>query len=84
MQRDVLKRSVALWVNEAMGPVNVAACNCSQRAEHDTPHATSCRALGVSTSWFYKWTDHPRRQQRRDELDAAVKAACEDSAGTYG
>ena len=26
----------------------------AQRDEHQIPHATACRALGVSRSWFYK------------------------------
>jgi transposase InsO family protein len=40
----------------------------------------------VSQSWFYKWRDRPAtpRQQRRAELDAAVKASFEDSGGTPG
>ena len=29
----------------------------AQRAEHQIPHATACRALQVSPSWFYKWRD---------------------------
>jgi len=27
----------------------------AQRAEHDVPHASACRALAVSPAWFYKW-----------------------------
>jgi putative transposase len=56
----------------------VAAFIASQRAEHGIPHATSCRALGVSQSWFYKWLTHakagtlPPRRQRRRELAAEV------------
>ena len=50
------------------------------------PHATACRALGVSPSWFYKWHQRPPspRQRRRAELDAAVRVVFEASAGTYG
>jgi hypothetical protein len=46
----------------------------SQKAEHRVPHGISCRALGVSRSWLYKWRDRPptRRQRRQAELDAAV------------
>jgi hypothetical protein len=36
------------------GPVSVAAFICSQKTDHGIDHATSCRALGVSQSWFYK------------------------------
>jgi putative transposase len=66
--------------------VSVAAFISSQRAEHGVPHATACRALGVSPSWFYKWHERPpvRRQQRRTELAAAVRAAFDASGGTYG
>jgi len=35
----------------------VAALIAAQRDEHKIPHATACRALGVSRSWFYKWKD---------------------------
>jgi len=67
--------------------VSVAAFISSQRAEHRVPHATACRALGVSPSWFYKWADRPPsppRQRRRAELTAAVRAAFDASGGTYG
>lgn len=33
----------------------MAAFIASQRTVHGIPHAVSCRALGVSQSWFYKW-----------------------------
>jgi hypothetical protein len=33
----------------------VAAFISSQKTEHGIDHITSCRALGVSQSWFYKW-----------------------------
>lgn len=66
--------------------MSVAAFICSQRAEHGVPHATSCRALGVSQSWLYKWKDHPAtsRDQRRAQLDVAVKDAFDASQATYG
>ena len=66
--------------------MSVAAFISSQRAEHGVPHATACRALGVSPSWFYKWHERPPgpRQQRRAELAAAVRAAFDASGGTYG
>jgi transposase InsO family protein len=35
----------------------VAAVIAAQREAHGVPHAVSCRALGVSQSWFYKWRD---------------------------
>jgi transposase InsO family protein len=46
----------------------------------------SCRALGVSESWFYKWKHRPPtpRQQRRARLDAEVRRSYLDSDGDYG
>lgn len=66
--------------------MNVAAAIASQKAEHGVTHATACRALGVSQSWFYKWHDRPctARQQRRVELDEAVRAAFDAAHGRYG
>jgi putative transposase len=64
----------------------VAAFIASQKTDHDVPHALSCRALGVSQSWFYKWRDRmpTARRQRQDRLDAAIAARFHASAGTYG
>jgi len=64
--------------------VSVAAFISSQRTVHNVPHAVSCRAVGLSESWFYKWRDRPptTRQRRRDELDAKVAEIFEDSGGT--
>jgi transposase InsO family protein len=58
----------------------------SQRTEHGVPHAVSCRALGVSESWFYKWHDRPAtpRQQRRVALVGAITESFEASGRTYG
>jgi transposase InsO family protein len=52
----------------------VAAFIVSQRTDHGVPYAVSCRALGVSQSWFYKWKDGDRslRRERRDRLRAEV------------
>jgi putative transposase len=52
----------------------VAAFIAAQRAEHGIPQAVSCRALGVSQSWFYKWKrgDASRRRARRGALAAEV------------
>jgi putative transposase len=52
----------------------VAAFIASQRAGRGIPHAVSCRALGVSQSWFYKWKDGDRspRHQRRERLKAEI------------
>jgi putative transposase len=66
--------------------VSVAAFIGSQRTEHGVPHAVSCRALGLSESWFYKWRDRPptARQRRQAELDGAIRTVFEASGGTYG
>jgi transposase InsO family protein len=52
----------------------VAAFIASQRDAHGIPHAVSCRALGVSQSWFYKWKhgELPPRAARRERLKAEV------------
>ena len=66
--------------------MTVASFVAAQRTEHRVPHAFTCRWLGVSESWFYKWNNRPPapRQVRRAELDAAVRASFEDSGGTPG
>jgi putative transposase len=63
-----------------------AAFIADQKASHGVPYAVACRALGVSESWFHKWHDRPptAAEQRRAEVDAAVKAAFDASEGTYG
>jgi putative transposase len=66
--------------------VSVAAFIGSQRTEHAVPHTLSCRALGLSESWFYKWRDRPStpRQVRRAELADKVREFFDASGGTYG
>jgi transposase InsO family protein len=64
----------------------VAALIAAQREQHRIPHAVSCRALGVSRSWFYKWKDGqlPARAARRDQLAAEVRRLFAAHRGTYG
>jgi transposase InsO family protein len=52
----------------------VAAFIAAQRADHGIPYAVSCRALGVSEGWFYKWKDGDRspRRARRERLKAEI------------
>jgi len=52
----------------------VAAFIASQREQHGVPQAVSCRALGVSQAWFYKWKggELPPRAARRQRLKAEV------------
>jgi putative transposase len=52
----------------------VAGLIAAQREQHGIPHAVSCRALGVSQSWFYKWVRGglPPRAARRERLKAGI------------
>ncbi|MGO9080413.1 MAG: IS3 family transposase [Streptosporangiaceae bacterium] len=52
----------------------MAAFIASQREQHGVPQAVSCRALGVSQAWFYKWKggELPPRAARRQRLKAGV------------
>jgi len=64
----------------------VAAFIASQREAHGIPHAVSCRALGVSQSWFYKWEDGtlPPRAARRQRLKAEVARLFRQREGKEG
>jgi putative transposase len=64
----------------------VAAFIAAQRDEHQIPQALSCRALGVSRSWFYKWCGGslPPRAARRERLAAEVQRLFELHGGKYG
>lgn len=57
-----------------------------QRTIFGVPQAVTCRALGISESWFYKWQSRgPSSQElRRRCLDEAVKDSFTVSGGTYG
>jgi putative transposase len=63
-----------------------AAFIADQKASYRVPYAVSCRALGVSESWFHKWHERPptTAQQRRVQVDKAVADAFEASKETYG
>ena len=52
----------------------MAAFIAAQRTGHHIPCAVSCRALGVSPSWYYKWAggELPPRAVRRQRLKAEV------------
>ena len=58
----------------------------AQRAHHGVPHATSCRALGVTQAWFYKWRhgDPSPRHARREQLKVADPRLFAEHRGTYG
>jgi putative transposase len=64
----------------------VAAYIASQRESRGIPHAVSCRALGVSQAWFYKWKDgdHSARRARRERLKAEVRRLFEEHKGKRG
>jgi putative transposase len=64
----------------------VAALIAAQRDEHGIPHAVSCRALGVSQAWFYKWArgDVSPARARRAALAAEVVRLFRAHHGTYG
>jgi len=66
--------------------VSVARFIADQRTSYRVPHTFTCLLLGISESWFYKWigrTPTPR-EQRRAEVDAAVRAAFDASRGLHG
>lgn len=50
------------------------------------PHATACRALGVSQPWFYKWRhgDPSPRHARLEQLKIAIARLFAAHRGTYG
>jgi hypothetical protein len=58
----------------------------TQRTIHLVPVAVSCRALGLSLSWFYKHRGRPatRSQERREELDREIEAVFAENDGKYG
>ena len=64
----------------------MAAFIASQRDDHGLPHATACRALGVSQSWLYKWKAGtlPPRAARRERLKVQISRLFRAHEGTYG
>jgi putative transposase len=66
--------------------VSLAAVIASQREQHGIPQAVSCRALGVSQAWFYKWRrgDVSPRRARRAALAAEIARLFRAHHGTYG
>jgi putative transposase len=66
--------------------VSVAALIAAQRERYQIPHAVSCRALGVSQAWFYKWRGGalPPRAERRAALAAEVARLFAAHRGTCG
>jgi putative transposase len=66
--------------------VSVAGFIAAQRAQYRIPHATACRALGLSQAWFYKWWhgDASPRHARREQLAAKIKQLFAVNKGRYG
>jgi putative transposase len=66
--------------------VSVASFIAAQRAQYRIPHATACRALGLSQAWFYKWRhgDASPRRARRDQLRIAIRRLFAAHKGCYG
>ena len=66
--------------------MSVVSHIAAQRTNHGVPHAVSCRLLGVSESWFYKWRSRrpTATERRRAALDVKVRIVFETSARTYG
>lgn len=64
----------------------MAALIAAQRDEHHIPAAVTCRALGVSRSWYYKWRGGalPPRAERRERLKAEVARLFAGHEGKYG
>lgn len=64
----------------------MAALIAARRAQDGIPYAVSCRALGVSRAWFYKWKDGrlPPRAARRERLKAEVARLFGLHEGKYG
>jgi putative transposase len=85
LTRDVLIARGGL-LSEGGDALSRAAFIAGQKASYRVPYAVSCRALGVSESWFHKWHGPPptTAQQRRVQVDKAVADAFEASEETYG
>jgi putative transposase len=64
----------------------VAGFIAAQREDHGVPHASACRALGVSQAWFYKWRhgDPCPQHARREQLKVAIRRLFAVHRGTYG
>jgi putative transposase len=64
----------------------VAGFIAAQRAQFQVPYASSCRALGVSPAWLYKWLrgDTSLRRARRQALTVLVIAVFHRHKGRYG
>ena len=66
--------------------MSLAAVIATQRVNYGIPHAVSCRVLGVSQAWFYKWRngDGSPPRHRRKALAATIAWLFTKHKGTYG
>jgi putative transposase len=66
--------------------VSLAGLIAAQRAQHGIPYAVSCRALGVSQAWFYKWRrgDPSLSRKRRAVLGTLIAFVFAQHRGNYG
>lgn len=66
--------------------MSLATVIATQRAQYGIAYATSCRALGVSQAWFYKWHkgDQSAQRKRRAALAATIDYLFHKHKGTYG
>ena len=66
--------------------MSLAALIATQRVDYGIPHAVSCRALGVSQAWLYKWRhgDRSVRRKRRAALVALIAYLFKVHHGSYG
>jgi transposase InsO family protein len=69
----------------------VARFIAAQRTNYRVPHTLTCLLLGVSLAWFYKWVQralqpgpHTPTEQRRVEVDTAVRDAFGQARGLHG
>ncbi|MEU9015703.1 IS3 family transposase [Streptomyces sp. NPDC048479] len=69
-------------------PAALVGVISDQRTDFKIPHRTSCRALGVSEAWFYKWRRRPseptKREVRRALLAERISYFFDRSGRTYG
>lgn len=71
--------------------MSVARFIAAQRTNFRVPHTLTCQLLGVSLAWFYKWLErasqpgpHTPTEQRRTEVDTAVRDAFGQARGLHG
>ncbi|HET9117229.1 MAG TPA: IS3 family transposase [Pseudonocardiaceae bacterium] len=70
--------------------MTVARFVADQRTMYRVPHVMSCRLLGVSEAWFYKWNRRALTgeltvsEQHRRRLDQAVAVAFNAAEGKHG